>query len=152
MTDTTRAPGGFAVDRRTALAATAVAATALTIAGCSSGSDQPASAAPNAKNGEAPAAKKQDADELAYTKDVPVGGGVIAGDTVITQPTAGTFQGFSSTCTHLGCKVNAVADGVIKCPCHGSSFHLDGTVASGPAPRALDTKAIRVDGDKIVPA
>ncbi|GAB0105371.1 Rieske (2Fe-2S) protein [Nocardia sp. JMUB6875] len=151
MTDTTRAPGGFAVDRRTALAATAVAATALTVAGCSSGSDQPASAAPSSKNGEAPA-KKQDADELAYTKDVPVGGGVIAGDVVITQPTAGTFQGFSSTCTHLGCKVNAVADGVIKCPCHGSSFHLDGTVATGPAPRALDAKAIRVDGDKIVSA
>ncbi|MVU81525.1 Rieske 2Fe-2S domain-containing protein [Nocardia sp. ET3-3] len=142
---------GFHLDRRTALAAGAVAATALTVAGCSSGSNQSASAAPNPGNGNAQA-KKQDDDELAYTKDVPVGGGVIAGDTVITQPTAGSFQGFSSTCTHLGCKVNEVTNGLIKCPCHGSSYHLDGTVAGGPAPRALDSKAIRVDGDKIVSA
>ncbi|GAB2510016.1 QcrA and Rieske domain-containing protein [Nocardia heshunensis] len=153
MTEKTLSPGGFAVDRRTALAATAVAATALTVAGCSSTSNQPASAAPNATAAKAddPAAKK-DGDELAYTKDVPVGGGVIAGDTVVTQPTAGQFQGFSSTCTHLGCKVNEVTDGLIKCPCHGSSYHLDGTVAGGPAPRALDSKPVRVDGDKVVPA
>ncbi|MTE12434.1 Rieske 2Fe-2S domain-containing protein [Nocardia sp. CT2-14] len=140
------------MDRRTALATTAVAATALTVAGCSSTSNQPASAAPDttpAKHDSNPA-KKQDV--LANTGDVPVGGGVITGDTVITQPTAGSFEAFSSTCTHLGCKVNAVTDGLIKCPCHGSTFHLDGTVASGPAPRALDSKAIRVDGDQIVSA
>ncbi|MFE3192718.1 ubiquinol-cytochrome c reductase iron-sulfur subunit [Nocardia sp. NPDC059240] len=150
MTEKILGPGGFAVDRRTALAATAVAATALTVAGCSSTSNQPASAAPNATAAKADA--KKDGDELAYTKDVPVGGGVIAGDTVVTQPTAGQFQGFSSTCTHLGCKVNEVTDGLIKCPCHGSSYHLDGTVAGGPAPRALDSKPVRVDGDKVVPA
>ncbi|WP_405484400.1 ubiquinol-cytochrome c reductase iron-sulfur subunit [Nocardia sp. NBC_00511] len=148
MTEHIPLPSQLRIDRRTALAGTAVAATALAVVGCSSTSSQPAAeAAPNP----APA-KKQDGDELAYTKDVPVGGGVIAGDTVITQPAAGTFQGFSSTCTHLGCKVNSVADGLIKCPCHGSTFNLDGTVAGGPAPRALDSRAIRVDGDKIVPA
>ncbi|MEC3952713.1 Rieske (2Fe-2S) protein [Nocardia sp. CDC153] len=153
MTDTSPGPGGFAVDRRTALAATAVAATALTVAGCSSTSNQPASAAPDTTAAKAPVpAKNQGGDALANTADVPVGGGVISGDTVITQPTAGSFQGFSSTCTHLGCKVNEVTNGLIKCPCHGSSYHLDGTVASGPAPRALDSKAIKVDGDKIVSA
>ncbi|MET8424908.1 Rieske (2Fe-2S) protein [Nocardia sp. NPDC004860] len=160
MTDTTPAPGGFRMDRRTALATTAVAATALTVAGCSSTSDKSAAAAPNpaaAKNDPAaakndPAAAKKQGNVLANTSDVPVGGGIISGDTVITQPVAGTFDGFSSTCTHLGCKVNAVEGGLIKCPCHGSTFNLDGTVAGGPAPRALDPRAIAVDGDQIVSA
>lgn len=153
MTDTTPAPGGFRMDRRTALATTAVAATALTAVACSSTTDKPASAAPNAvpaKND--PAQAKKQGAALANTSDVPVGGGIISGDTVITQPVAGTFDGFSSTCTHLGCKVNAVEDGLIKCPCHGSTFHLDGTVAGGPAPRALDPRAISVNGDQIVSA
>ncbi|MGW5107354.1 QcrA and Rieske domain-containing protein [Nocardia sp. NPDC004123] len=153
MTDTTPAPGGFRMDRRTALATTAVAATALTVAGCSSTSDKSASAAPNPAPAENdPAAAKKQGNVLASTSDVPVGGGIISGDTVITQPVAGTFDGFSSTCTHLGCKVNAVEGGLIKCPCHGSTFNLDGTVAGGPAPRALDPRAIRVDGDQIVSA
>ena len=40
----------------------------------------------------------------------------------MTQPVAGTFKGFSATCTHQGCKVNEVAGGTINCPCHGSKF------------------------------
>ncbi|APA96908.1 ubiquinol-cytochrome c reductase iron-sulfur subunit [Nocardia seriolae] len=151
MTETNPGPGGFALDRRTALAATAIAVTAMTVAACNDGTSEPAAAASNTTQAKAPA-KQQDDDELAYTKDVPVGGGIIKGDTVITQPAAGTYQGFSSTCTHLGCKVNEVTDGLIKCPCHGSSYHLDGSVAGGPAPRALDAKAIKVEGDKIVSA
>jgi Rieske Fe-S protein len=87
---------------------------------------------------------------LAKTADVPVGGGVIVGDTVVTQPTAGVFKGLSSVCTHAGCNVNAIADGTIDCPCHGSKFNLDGTVAHGPATKPLAAKAITVQGDSIV--
>jgi Rieske Fe-S protein len=83
---------------------------------------------------------------------VPVGGGVIAGDTVVTQPAAGTFEGFSTTCPHLGCKVNQVVNGLIQCPCHGSEFHLDGSVARGPASRPLDPRPVKVSGDSIVQA
>ncbi|WP_458688292.1 Rieske (2Fe-2S) protein, partial [Nocardia tengchongensis] len=57
---------------------------------------------------------------LAGTADVPVGGGVILGDTVVTQPNAGNFLAFSSVCPHQGCAVNAISGGVINCPCHGS--------------------------------
>jgi cytochrome b6-f complex iron-sulfur subunit len=42
----------------------------------------------------------------------------------------------SLICTHLGCIVKAVTEG-FECPCHGSRFHLDGTVARGPAPSPL---------------
>ena len=90
------------------------------------------------------------AKPIAKTSDVPVGSGVIVDDVVVTQPSAGVFKGFSATCTHLGCTVSTVADGTINCPCHGSKFNLDGSVAQGPAARPLDTKNISVQGDSIV--
>ncbi|MFI9509633.1 Rieske 2Fe-2S domain-containing protein [Nocardia sp. NPDC052566] len=87
---------------------------------------------------------------LARVADVPVGAGLIVGDTVVTQPSAGAFQAFSSVCTHQGCAVNAIAGGTINCPCHGSRFNLDGSVAAGPATRALGTVEVSVQGDWIV--
>jgi Rieske Fe-S protein len=69
---------------------------------------------------------------------------------VVTQPAAGDLRGFSAVCTHTGCIVNKVADGTIDCPCHGSRYGLDGTVRSGPAPRALPSRPVRVVGGQIV--
>ena len=69
---------------------------------------------------------------------------------VITQPTAGDFKGFSATCTHAGCTVNEVVDGTINCPCHGSKFNLDGSVANGPATKPLASEAVSVQGNSIV--
>lgn len=93
------------------------------------------------------------AGALASTSDIPVGGGAIFADQqiVVTQPTAGTFKGFSTTCTHLGCQVDKVADGLIQCPCHGSRYSVvDGSVKAGPAPRPLPAEKITVQGTKIV--
>ncbi len=54
----------------------------------------------------------------------------------------------SAVCTHLGCRLNWVgAEGVFRCPCHGSSFHPDGRNASGPAMRPLERFAIRAEAD-----
>lgn len=88
-------------------------------------------------------------EPLATTADVPVGSGVVVGDTVVTQPTAGTFTGLSSTCTHAGCKVSEVVDGEIVCPCHGSRFRLDGSVAKGPATQPLASRPVTVKGADI---
>jgi Rieske Fe-S protein len=96
--------------------------------------------------GTAPEGKKV----IAKTSDVPVGSGVIVGEVVVTQATAGDFKGFSSTCTHAGCAVNEVVDGTINCPCHGSKFNLDGSVANGPATKPLASEAVSVQGDSIV--
>ena len=105
-----------------------------------------AAPAPSASGGAgAPAA-----NAIAKTADVPVGSGVIVDKVVVTQPTAGVFKGFSATCTHAGCTVNKIADGTIDCPCHGSKFNLDGSVAKGPAQKPLEAQAIAVDGDSIV--
>ena len=90
---------------------------------------------------------------LASTAQVPVGGGLVLADQdlVLTQPVAGQFKAFSATCTHQGCKVNAVAGGTINCPCHGSSFAVaDGSVTAGPAPSPLPEKQISVQGEQIV--
>jgi Rieske Fe-S protein len=90
---------------------------------------------------------------LAATADVPVGGGVIKGDYVITQPTKGTFKAFSKVCTHQGCDVTRVTGGLISCPCHGSQFSItDGSVQNGPAPRPLPETTVKVDGTNVVTA
>ncbi|KUH65515.1 (2Fe-2S)-binding protein [Mycolicibacterium novocastrense] len=87
---------------------------------------------------------------LAKVADVPVGGGVVVEQTVLTQPTAGDFKEFSATCTHAGCTVRDVAGGTINCPFHGSRFNLDGTVANGPATRSLESKPIQLQDDSII--
>jgi Rieske Fe-S protein len=68
----------------------------------------------------------------------------------------GKVSVFAINCSHLGCSValNAPA-GSFDCPCHGSRFHLDGTVLHGPAAYPLshltwkqgsDPNTIQVDG------
>jgi Rieske Fe-S protein len=87
---------------------------------------------------------------LGSAREIPVGGGQIfdAERVVVTQPARGRYRAFSAVCTHVGCLLNQVADGTIDCPCHGSRFRVaNGAVVTGPAPRALPEKRIKiVDG------
>ena len=80
--------------------------------------------------------------------DLAFGGFVVKHD--------GKVDVFAINCSHLGCSValNQTA-GSFDCPCHGSRFHLDGTVLHGPAPVPLshltwkqgkDPSTIQVDG------
>ncbi|GAA2384842.1 MULTISPECIES: ubiquinol-cytochrome c reductase iron-sulfur subunit [Gordonia] len=142
-TPTSTSPAG--VSRRTFVAGAGATAGALTLgvalSACGSRESAPAGVTPPSG---APAGT------LATVSDVPVGGGVIAGDVVITQPRAGDYQAFTATCTHAGCTLSGVSDGTIDCPCHGSKFHLDGTVANGPADRPLSKVSVRVDGSNII--
>jgi Rieske Fe-S protein len=46
----------------------------------------------------------------------------------------GKVEVFAQNCSHLGCSVAFNKDaGSFDCPCHGSRFHIDGTVLHGPA-------------------
>ncbi|NMO04855.1 Rieske (2Fe-2S) protein [Gordonia sp. TBRC 11910] len=87
---------------------------------------------------------------LAPVAQIPVGGGIIVDGVVLTQPSAGKISGFTATCTHEGCKLSGVTDGKIDCPCHGSKFNLDGTVAHGPAATPLPAVAVKVSDGNVV--
>ncbi|MGH3580836.1 MAG: Rieske (2Fe-2S) protein [Mycobacterium sp.] len=139
-----------ALGRRQVLAGAGIAVGVTAIAACS-GSDKK-DAAPTSESSASTSAAAGDkpGGALATTSQVPVGSGVIVGDVVLTQPTAGVFKGLSSECTHAGCAVSAVADGKITCPCHGSAFGLDGAVLKGPATKPLATVAVTVQGQDIV--
>ena len=65
-------------------------------------------------------------------KNVPVGSVYLKrkGDQVIA---------WNTICPHLGCQVDALANGSFKCPCHNSGFTADGRVTPGSvAPRGMD--------------
>jgi Rieske Fe-S protein len=100
----------------------------------------PASPSPTAaERTPASTAKAPTGPNVAISR-VPVGGGVILenADYVITQPTKGEFKAFSKICTHQGCPVASVSNGVIHCNCHGSEYSIeDGSVTNPPAPKPL---------------
>ncbi|WP_327427112.1 MULTISPECIES: Rieske (2Fe-2S) protein [unclassified Streptomyces] len=130
--------------RRTVVAAVGAAGLAVALTAC--GSDDKSSSGSSTAQGAAAGT------EIAKTSDIPEGGGKIFKDqgVVVTQPTAGTFKAFSSKCTHQGCAVSGISNGVITCPCHKSEFSVtDGSVKKGPATQALPAENITVSGESI---
>lgn len=149
--------------RRDVLAAGAVVSAAA-LAGCASsssgGSPSAAGAGGNSSTPAAstPGASAPSASEgpsvLVKLADVPVGGATSATyegkAAVVSQPTAGTVVAFSAICTHRGCTV-APAGKEFHCPCHGSVYDaFTGKVISGPAPAALPSIEVKVDGADVV--
>jgi Rieske Fe-S protein len=135
---------------RVAAVGGATVAVGLTAAACGTAwsldtpiADQTASDDPAAANG----------IPIAETSDIPLEGGKVVADdggTVITQPSAGTYNAFTAVCTHQGCTVGSVSDNQITCPCHGSIFSAkDGSVIQGPANAPLAAKPVIVSGDQI---
>jgi Rieske Fe-S protein len=121
--------------------------------GTASGSAASGSAASGSAASGSTAAGSAPPGTLTSTAEVPEGGGkIIDGvNVVITQPQAGSFKGFSAVCTHQGCIVDSISDGIIGCPCHGSEFSIkDGSVVRGPATQPLPPVAIKVEGTSIV--
>ena len=142
------------IPRQKALIGAGLGLVAAVLAACTTYGKQPEAYGDTTATTKPPPTTGGTAGELnnviAKTADVPVGSGVIVDKIVVTQPSAGEFKGFSAICTHAGCTVNKVADGTIDCPCHGSKFNLDGSVANGPAAKPLEPAAVTVQGDSIV--
>ena len=61
---------------------------------------------------------------------------------------AGGFYALFTVCTHLGCTPNYLAaENKLKCPCHGSGYHLSGVNFEGPTPRPLERARIVLADD-----
>ncbi|MFB9466374.1 Rieske (2Fe-2S) protein [Streptomyces cinereospinus] len=137
--------------RRTVMAAAGAAGLAVALTACGSGDDSSgAGSEGGAEAGSEGGAEAAAGTILGKVSDVPEGGGKIFGDVVVTQPTAGEYKAFSAKCTHQGCAVKDVTDGVIICPCHDSRFSAtDGSVTQGPATQPLAAERITVAGDEI---
>jgi Rieske Fe-S protein len=161
-----------AVARRTVLRAAGLlgltGAGAAALSACAEASGGSPSAAPTASETSAPTTPSPTADTTSptpsastaeapkgpsvTTSKVPVGGGVILEDAdyVITQPSKGQYKAFSKICTHQGCPVASVSDGVIHCNCHGSEYSIkDGSVTNPPAPKPLAEAKASVFEDKV---
>jgi Rieske Fe-S protein len=157
QSDIPLAPAG--TSRRSVLGAAVAVGAVGVLAACGGGeAETPAASTSAASSGPSTPASSPPGgggEALTSTADVPVGSGVIIADekVVVTQPKAGEFKAFSSTCTHMSCQVSSISGDSIACPCHGSSYSIvDGSVQGGPAPRPLPKVAIKVEGDEVVRA
>jgi Rieske Fe-S protein len=57
---------------------------------------------------------------------------------IVIRVSATEVVALSAVCTHTGCTVRYTPiNADIECPCHGSTFALDGKVTHGPAARPL---------------
>lgn len=145
---------GDRVSRRTLVAGAGGLAGAALLAAC--GGDEPAPPEAPEADGPTSAGGTEEppsaGEPIAKVSDVPVGGAVTAeaaGEPVIVaQPTQGEIVAMSAICTHMGCEVKAEG-GMIKCPCHGSTFDLMGGNTGGPADQPLPKVDVTVDGDDI---
>ena len=53
---------------------------------------------------------------------------------IIVRLSEDDFTAYSSTCPHFSCEVDLPdADGIVLCPCHNSTFDLQGRHIEGPA-------------------
>lgn len=124
------------IPRRAALIGAAVCPLAVA---CSTGDKTSPSAA-------APAA----GEILAKAADIPIGTAKVIGNLLIAQPEPGAFKAFVPRCTHAGCRLTVANNESIDCPCHGSTFALDGAVTRGPASQPLTPVAVTVRDGSIV--
>jgi len=80
-------------------------------------------------------------------RNIPIGA------VFLRRTTEGEVTALNAACPHAGCSVGFSSDnGRYLCPCHDSSFAVDGRIASerSPSPRALDTLEVEIRGDNEV--
>ncbi|MEV6639275.1 Rieske (2Fe-2S) protein [Amycolatopsis sp. NPDC051371] len=72
------------------------------------------------------------AHDLPEGRVLPFDLGAVAG---FVQRSGGEVRGVSATCTHLGCRLNLDAPARrLNCPCHRTSFGVDGVVLTHQLP------------------
>ena len=59
------------------------------------------------------------------------------GNFLVAQTAQNTFVALTAICTHQTCTITGFASQTYVCPCHGSTFDINGRVLGGPAPSPL---------------
>jgi Rieske Fe-S protein len=77
---------------------------------------------------------------------------VTVGSCWLVRATEGApIRAFSTVCPHLGCGIDYDEKiGKFNCPCHSSTFDLEGRCLSGPSPRGLDELEVSADGHEVL--
>ena len=98
------------------------------------------------------------------TVSVPVGGALASAGSaaLVTAPLQSqpnsflvfrnsqtSFSVLTAVCTHEGCTVDSFSGGLFVCPCHNSRYTTSGSVANGPANRALTSFPSSLSGDTL---
>ena len=72
-----------------------------------------------------------------------------AGNVLIVRIGDAQYVAMSDICPHKQCRVNVKSATLIKCPCHGSAYKIDGTYVSGPSHKSLQQFRVAVDSGVI---
>ena len=68
--------------------------------------------------------------------------------TIYLRKVGDNVLAFTDVCPHLGCKINYQSSSHhFFCPCHASTFDLDGTKINQIPPRNMDSLDVKVDPD-----
>ena len=59
------------------------------------------------------------------------------GDFLVAHTAQNSFVALNAICTHQTCTITGFGNQNYVCPCHGSTFDVNGRVLGGPAPAAL---------------
>ncbi len=68
---------------------------------------------------------------------------------LVTRTGATTFAAVTAVCTHFGCIITRYENQLYACPCHGSLFNANGTVARGPASQPLQQFATEFASERL---
>lgn len=60
-----------------------------------------------------------------------------SGDFLVGHTAQNAFVALNAICTHQTCTITGFGHQNYVCPCHGSTFDINGRVLGGPAPSAL---------------
>lgn len=142
------------IQRRTILAGSLAATSAIALAACAGEAPVAQTSPPPANVDQAPGTISGEI-LLANVDEIPVGTGkkVMVDESLtilVTHPKQDQYRAFSATCTHSGCIVSGVQEGQIACGCHGARFNTDsGEPEAGPAKSPLGKITLEVRGNEL---
>jgi cytochrome b6-f complex iron-sulfur subunit len=87
-------------------------------------------------------------DDGAYSHLKNIGGFTVVSGIIVANSDGSNYVALSSICTHQGCTVGySVQNNNFPCPCHGSVYNSNGSVAIGPATQALKQYTVTKNGN-----